>query len=174
VYHLALVSALAFAAPAYAADVKTIDCVQNAVSPAARTALETDIERNLSHPDQAQTYDPAAVTALRTAAAACRTQHQWSEEAAQAALLYSVPTLGGATAKRMAAANKLNYAALEKRFMALPTPERIDALNETVLGKLALAAVEAGDVIDANANLAGGIFGLLAVREKARSDFAAK
>jgi len=173
VVRFALVLALAVTAPAHAADLKTLDCVARTATPAVRTALATDIERNLSHADQKQSYDSAVVAGLRAAALTCQTQHKWTDAAMQSAILYAVPTLGMATAQRLAAANRLNYAALETRFMALPTAERIDALNAAVLGKLAAGAVEAGDVIDTNANLAGGIFGLLAVREKARSDFAA-
>jgi hypothetical protein len=172
VFRLALGLALAAATPAYAADPATLDCVQKTVTPEARKGLEADIERNLSHPDQEQTYAPAVVAGLRAAAATCQTQFKWSDAAAQAAILYSVPTLGITTAQRMAASNKLDYAALERRFMALPAGERRDAINESVLSKLAAGAIEAGEIVEANANVAGGIFGLLAVREKARNDFA--
>lgn len=170
-YALALAATAAFAVPAFAADPATLDCVEKTVTPAARDGLAADMRRNLSQADQSQSYSPEVVGAIRAAAEACRVKHGWSAAASQAALLHAVPVLGWPTAVNMARAAKLNDQALLKRFMALPENERVDALNETVLGKLAREAFEAKEITAENAKLAGGMFGLLALREKARNEF---
>lgn len=158
-------------APAFAADGKTLDCVAKSASAEAREGLAKDIARNLSQPEGEQRYSDTVMASLVASMKQCQAMHGWGEKAALAALLYAVPVLGLPTANRMAKEVGLDPAALEKRFMALPPNERSDALNDRVLGKLATDAVAAGEIRD-NADLAGGVFGLLAVREQARSDFA--
>jgi hypothetical protein len=168
---LAMIPALGAAAPARAAAVETLGCVEATLPPAMRAGLIANVETNMRNAAGEQNYAPEVITAMNAAADTCAATNGWSPEARVAALLYTLPKVGWAKATELARGAGLNIRTLEARFMALPDAERIDALNEGVLGKLATAAVEAGEVKEANAEMAGAIFGLLAVREKALSDF---
>ncbi|MES2443482.1 MAG: hypothetical protein V4574_11690 [Pseudomonadota bacterium] len=172
-FALALCAPLAIAAPAHAADVATLGCVEQGMDKNARTLLLTDLETNLKNSGQAQSYRPETVQAIQAVALACKTKHGWTTEAAQAAILYTMPKIGWPLADRMGRAGGLNPDALAKRFRALPENERNDAINDEVLGKLARGSLAAGEINANNAALGGALYGLLALREKALADFKA-
>lgn len=171
---LALCAPLAIATPARAADVATLSCVEDGLDKNARTLLLADLETNLKNSGGTQTYRPETVTAIQAVARACQTKHGWTTEAAQAAILYTMPKIGWPLADRMGRAKGLNPDALAKRFRALPEAERNDAINDNVLGKLARGSLAAGEINSDNAALAGALYGLLGLREKALADFKAK
>ncbi len=165
--------ALAAPAPAHAADVATLGCVEDGMDANARKLLLDDLTTNLNNSGQAQSYRPETVQAIQAVAMACKTKHGWTTEATQAAILYTMPKIGWPIADRMGRAHGLNPDALAKRFRMLPDAERNDAINDNVLGKLARGSLAAGEINADNAALAGALYGLLALREKALVDFKA-
>jgi len=171
---LALCTSFAIAAPAYAADIKTLGCVEQGLDKNARELLLTDLETNLKNSGQAQSYRPETVTAIQAVALACKTKHGWSTEAAQAAILYTMPKIGWPLADRMARKKGMNPNALVARFRALPAEQRNDAINDTVLGILARGSLAAKEINSDTAALGGALYGLLALREKSLVDFQAK
>lgn len=171
-FALSLGSVLAAAAPAGAADIATLGCVEKGMDQNARTLLLTDLEKNLNNPD-AQSYGPETISAVQKVASVCKTQHGWSAKAMQAAILYTMPVIGWPLAERMARAQRLDPDALTARFRALPVVERNDAINDMVLGKLARGSLAAGELDETNAKLAGALYGLLGLREKSLADFKA-
>jgi len=168
---LAAPFAVAVAVPAHAADWATIGCVEQGLDANARKLLIDDLTTNLNNSGGEQSYRPETVQAIQAVALACKTKYGWTTEAAQAAILYTMPKVGWPTADRMARAHGLNPDALAKRFRALPDAERNDAINDDVLGKLARGSLEAGEIKADNAALAGALYGLLALQEKAQVDF---
>lgn len=171
---LAVAAPVALATPAYAADIATLSCIEKTVDPATKTQLQQDLEKNLSNPQGQQSYSPATIQGLQAAARACQGKHGWSEKATVAAILYSVTKLGWPVADRMGRAAGLDPKKVESRFMALPTAERAAAMDTPdTFRKVAEGAIAAGEVKESNANLAGGLLGLLAVREKGLFDFQA-
>lgn len=168
---LAAPAAFVAAAPAHAADVATITCVERNLDANGRKLLDRDLQKNLENAGQAQSYSPEFISAIQTAAKACAAKHGWSSEATQAAILYTVPKLGWPLAARMGRAKGVNPDALAKRVRALSDEELADATSEEVLGKLAHASVEANEINGGNAALAGALYGLLTLQAKAYIDF---
>lgn len=168
---LALATPVVIAAPAHAADVKTLRCVEDNMDKAARASLDKDLEKNLANAGGAQGYSPATITAIQGAAKACQAKHGWSDAATTASILYTVPKLGWPLAVRMGRANGLNPDTLAKRVRALTQEEKAAGTSEAVLGKLATASAEAGEINGGNAALAGALYGLLTLQEKAYIDF---
>lgn len=167
----ALAAATLSLGTAQAADVKQISCITETTDGATLAALDGDIERNLKNAGGEQQYAPAVVQKLQAAAAACKTRHGWSDKAAEAALFYSIGLRGAPIGRKLAAGAKLDFAKLERRLMTLPEAQRVNAMDPKILGKIAEDAVGSGEVVDSNSLLAGGILGLLAVREKGLNDF---
>jgi hypothetical protein len=159
-------------APARAADIKTIDCVQKTLDASTVQVLLTDVDRNFQNIDT-QTYSEATANGMRVAAQACRTKYAWSDKASEASILYALFMIANPSIRRHAAAAGLDYAKLESRFMALSEIERADALQEAVLDKLATGALDANEMTNGNAKVAGAVFGFLAARSKAVLDFVA-
>lgn len=168
---LAMPFAIAAPAPAHAEDMATIGCVEQGLDANARKLLIDDLTANLNNSGAAQSYRPETVQAIQAVALACQAKHGWTTEAAQAAILYTMPKVGWPTADRIARTHGLNPEALARRFRALPDAERNDAINDDVLGKLARGSLEAGEINAGNAALAGALYGLLALQEKAQIDF---
>jgi hypothetical protein len=170
---LATPFALAAPAPAHAADVATLGCVEAGLDANARKLLLDDLTTNLNNAGKDQSYRPETVQAMQAAARACQQKNHWSDAATSASILYTMPKIGWPTADRMSRQHGLNPDALAKRFRALPDAERRDALNDDVLGKLARGSLAAGEINADNAALAGALYGLLAQQEKALADFKA-
>jgi hypothetical protein len=159
-------------ATALAADPANIGCVEAGIDARTRAELLIDVERNLQDTKN-QSYRPVVVDGVRAAARVCQGKHGWSDAAASAAILYAVPRVSWPLAVRMAKAKGVDAALLEKRLMALPDAERATATTREVLQKLASGSIAAGEIDGTNAALAGGVYGLLALREKALADFKA-
>jgi hypothetical protein len=165
--------AIAAPVPAYAADMATLGCVEQSLDANARKLLLDDLTINLSNSGKEQSYRPETIQAVQAVALACKAKHGWTTEAAQAAILYTMPKIGWPTADRMGRAQGLNPDALAKRFRALPEAKRKDAINDEVLGGLARGSLAAHEITADNAALAGALYGLLALQEKALYDFKA-
>ncbi|WP_163434674.1 hypothetical protein, partial [Escherichia coli] len=75
----------AFAAPAQAADLATIDCVIGKLKPALTEQIGRDVTRNMGEGAGVRpTYDPAVGSGISIAAKECADQHKWSEAALEA------------------------------------------------------------------------------------------
>lgn len=170
-YALALAAPFAVAAPAHAADLATLGCVEQGMDANARKLLLDDLTKNLENSGGEQSYRPETVQAIQSVAMACKTKNGWTTEAAQAAILYTMPKLGWPIADRFGRQHGLNPNALSKRFRALPQAQREDAINDGVLGTLARGSLDAGEITGDNAAIAGALYGLLALQEKALADF---
>ncbi len=168
---LALAAPIAIATPAHAADVKTLSCVEKNLDKAGRAALNRDLAKNLQNAGGGQTYGEDTVAALRGAAQTCKAKHGWSEAATQAAILYTVPKVGWPLAVQIGRANGLKPNALLKRVNALTPEEKAEGTSERVISKLATASAEAGEINADNAAVAGALYGLLTLKEKAYIDF---
>lgn len=171
---LALAAAFAAAslAPAHAADIKTIDCVEKTVDKTIVKLLDDDVNRNFTDLDN-QTYSEATIAGFRAAATTCRTKYGWSDKASESSVLYALFMLSNANVRGKAKAAKLDYAKLEARFNSLSTAERANAMEDATLNKLATGALDANEMDASNAKVAGAVFGFLAIRAKALVDFAA-
>jgi len=170
---LAFALPVALAAPAPAADLATLGCVEQGLDANARKLLVEDLTANINNAGKAQSYRQETAEALRPVALACKAKHGWSDKATQASLLYTAPKIGWPIGERIARQHGLDPDALARRFRALPETERNDAIDEDVLGKLGQGSFEAGEINDGNAAMAGALYGLLALREKALVDFKA-
>ena len=160
------------ATPASAADVKTIVCLEQNLDTNARALLDRDLRKNLESAGGAQSYSPEFIAVIQAAAAVCKEKHGWSTEAAQAAILYTLPKLGWPLAARMGRAKGIDPQLLVKHVRELSDAELADATSETVLGKLAHASIDAGEINGENAALGGALYGLLTLQAKAYIDFA--
>lgn len=169
---LGLIALVGLSAPARAADVETLGCIEQGLDEKARALLSEDLEKNLNNAAGEQSYRPETITAMQDVAKACQAKHSWSAASTKAAVLYTLPTLGWPIGERLAREQGLSPEALTVRFRALPDAERLDAINDTVLGKLARGGVDAGEITESTAPLAGALFALLGLREKALADFA--
>jgi hypothetical protein len=156
---LALALFLPFAAQA--ADVATINCVDQSMDKATRALILTDLEVNLDNAGGAQSYRPETVTAVQNVAKSCQAKYGWSDAATEASILYTVPKIGWPTAVRKARAKGLDPDALRARFNTLSEADRNDAVNERVLGILARGSDTAKEINQSNAALGGALYGLL-------------
>lgn len=160
------------AAPASAADVTTIRCVEDNLDSNGRALLNRDLQKNLENAGGAQSYSPEFIAVIQGVAKTCQTKHGWSTEATQAAILFTLPKLGWPLAARMGRAKGINPELLVKHVRELSDAELADATSETVLGKLAHASIDAGEINGENAALGGALYGLLTLQAKAYIDFA--
>ncbi|MBX3564297.1 MAG: hypothetical protein KF730_06945 [Sphingomonas sp.] len=159
-------------APAHAADIKQIDCVEKTVDKPTVKLLDDDVNKNFTDLDN-QAYSQGTIAGFRAAAATCRAKYGWSDNASEAAVLYALYALSNANVRGKAKAAKLDYAKLAARFDKLSESERANAMEDATLNKLANGALDANEMDASNAKVAGAVFGFLAVRAKAMVDFAA-
>jgi hypothetical protein len=105
--------------PARAADLATIDCVAGKIAAGLTARLHADVSRNMAESGKRPSYDPAVSGGIAGAAAACATEHAWSEAAVKAARVYTLAKLGMPVAQRVIGERGFDAAALEDRFQAL-------------------------------------------------------
>lgn len=167
-----LAAAPLFLTPAQAADMKTIDCVQKTVAKDVVPLLIADVDKNFANIDN-QTYSEATIAGMRAAATICRTKYGWSDKASESSVLYALFNLANSRVRYFAKTAKLDYGKLEARFKSLSKAEQDNAMVEATLNKLATGALDAKEMDETNAKVAGAVFGFLAVRAKALNEFAA-
>lgn len=160
------------AAPAHAADLATIGCVEEKLPLPARAQIVLDVERNLAESGKRQTYDPKVVNALRIAAADCVKEHGWSQAAAQPAVLYARARIGWPVAQRIASERGLDPALLETLFLGLPEEQRNAPLTVDIYRELADAAVPEGEARTAETGeLVSEFFGFLSIMQYSSYEF---
>ncbi|MDP5278648.1 hypothetical protein Q9Q95_06905 [Sphingomonas sp. DG1-23] len=163
---------LLLAAPANAADLATIDCVAGKVSAAATAKLHADVSRNMTESGKRPSYDSAVGGSIASAAAACGTEHGWSEAAVKAARIYTLAKLGLPVAERVIGARGFEAATLEDRFQALPEETRNRPLTPTENQELIKVSVtEEAKQTRENAELLAEYFAFLSTIQYASFDF---
>jgi hypothetical protein len=171
---LAAAAILAWAAPAHAADLATIDCVGQKLDAAVRAQVEADAVRNLGESGKRPSYDASVGEGLRTAAAACAKEHGWSPAAARAAGLYAMAKIGLPVAQRLVAERGFDPAALEDRFQELPEDNRNRPLTAQENQALIRSAVtDEAQQTRENAELLAEYFSFLGTIQYAAFDFSA-
>lgn len=168
---LALTTPIVIAAPAHAADVKTLRCVEDGLNAAARAALIKDMEKNLQNAGGEQGYSPETVSALQGAAKACQAKHGWSPVATESAMFYTVAKVTWPSAAAYGKSRGVNSDALARRVRGLTREQRADGTGQEVLTIVATGALEAKEIPEAEAMLGGALLGLVALQEKAYIDF---
>ncbi|AJP71406.1 hypothetical protein [Sphingomonas hengshuiensis] len=173
--HILPIAALALAAtalPAHAADLATLDCVVSKLDAAARSQIEADVVRNMAETGKRPTYAPAVKTALKEAATACATEHQWSNPAAGAAAIYALAKVGLPIAQRVVGERGFDAAALEDQFQALPEETRNRVLTAEENQALVRGAVtEEAQQTRENAELLNEYFAFLSTVQYAAQEF---
>ena len=165
-------AATGLAAPAHAADLATLGCVEEKLDVSARELLLKDVERNLAESGTRATYDPMAVGGVREAAAACGAEHGWSTAAVTAARLYTIAKVGFPIAQRVLGERGFDASTLEELWLALPEDKRNRPLAGPDYEELVKAAVtdEAMQTRE-NAELVSEFFGFLSVMQYSSYDF---
>jgi hypothetical protein len=163
---------LMLAAPAYAADLATIDCVAGKVNAAATAKLHADVSRNMTESGKRPSYDPAVGSGIASAAAACGLEHDWSAAAIKAARVYTLAKLGLPVAERVIGARGFEAAALEERFQTLAEETRNRPLTAAETGELIKGSVtEEAKQTRENAELLAEYFAFLSTIQYASFDF---
>jgi hypothetical protein len=163
---------LALAAPAYAADLATIDCVAGKVGKDTTAKLHADVARNLAESGKRPSYDPAVGGGIASAAAACGTEHNWSEAALKAARVYTLAKLGLPVAQRVIGERGFDAASLEDRFQSLPEETRNRPLTAAESQELIKGSVtEEAQQTRENAELLAEYFAFLSTIQYASFNF---
>jgi len=163
---------LAFAVPAHAADLATIDCVGGKIGKEATARLHADVSRNMTESGKRPSYDPAVGGSIASAAAACGLEHNWSEAAIKAARVYTLAKLGLSVAQRVISERGFDAAELEDRFQALAEETRNRPLTAAESQDLINGSVtdEAKQTRE-NAELLAEYFAFLSTIQYASFDF---
>jgi hypothetical protein len=163
---------LAFAVPAHAADLATIDCVAGKIGKEAAARLHADVSRNMTESGKRPSYDPAVGGSIASAAAACGLEHNWSEAAIKAARVYTLAKLGLSVAQRVIGDRGFDAAELEDRFQALAEETRNRPLTAAESQDLIKGSVtdEAKQTRE-NAELLAEYFAFLSTIQYASFDF---
>jgi hypothetical protein len=119
------------AAPAHAADLATIGCIEKKIELPVRAQIAIDVERNLNSPGKPATYDPRVTNALSLAGKLCAEENGWSEAALKPALLYALASLGWPTAQKIATERGFDMGALEDSWAQVPEEKRNHPLVAT-------------------------------------------
>lgn len=163
---------LAFAVPAGAADLSTIDCVSAKLKPALKAQIEADVTRNLNESGKKPSYDPSVGSGLRIAAQECAHEHSWSAAAVTAARVYTLAKLGWPIAQRVVAEKGFDAAAMEDAFQALPGDVRDRPLTAEATQGLVIGAVsEEAQKTRENAELLNEFFLFISTIQYAAFDF---
>ncbi|MBO9623300.1 MAG: hypothetical protein J7500_11370 [Sphingomonas sp.] len=171
---IAVAAALAWAAPAHAADLATIGCVAQKVDAAVRSQIEADVERNLTESGKRPSYGPGVGAGLKTAAAACAKEHGWTAAAASAAARYTLAKIGMPVAQRVITQRGFDPAALEDQFQALPEETRNRPLTaQESQGLVRDAAIEDVQKTRENAELLSEFFAFVGTIQYAAFEFSA-
>ncbi len=161
-------------APAHAADLATIGCVEDKLDAATRTQLVTDVEQNLKIIGLRSSYSPGVLQAVKDAAAACVTENKWTPAAARPAILFTLAKLSLPVVQRVARDRGLDPAAIEAVWLALPEEQRNKPLTNDAYHQLADAAIPEGpNRTQANGEMLRTFFDFESIMQYASVDFAA-
>src|SRR4051812_31698371 len=106
---LCLVSAVA---PAQAADLSTLGCVEGKFDDATRNQIGKDVTRNLGLIGLRGSYSQSVLDAAGKAGAACTSENGWTPAAARLAVLYTLAKLSLPVVQQAATDRGMDPAAL--------------------------------------------------------------
>jgi hypothetical protein len=168
-----ILALMAVAAPARAADLATLDCIDARLVTATRDAIAADVERNLQQTGARSSYSPLVVAAVKEAAAACAAESGWSPAAIRLASLYTLAKNSLPTVQRVVRERGLDPSELEALFLALPQDDRNKPLTPEIYRQLADAAIPEGDQrTQQNGELLHTFFEFESILQYASLDFA--
>jgi len=133
---------LVLAAPAHAADIATIGCIGDKVSPDLRARLAGDYEARLREPGRE--LDAALDDQLIAFGKECRARHGWSEAATNSAVAWTRSTIALPAAEKFARARGLDVDAVWRIWRATPAATRTRQLQDADLSVLGQALQAAG------------------------------
>jgi hypothetical protein len=133
------------AAPAQAADLSTLGCVEAKLDDATRVQIGKDVTRNLGLIGIRGSYSQSVTDAISKAATACTTENSWSPTAARLASLYTLAKLSLPVVQQVATERGMDASALEALFQGLPEETRNKPLGPESYRQLADSAIPDGD-----------------------------
>ena len=159
----------AVAVPARAADVATIGCVDQKITPSLRQRLSADIEKGLLVELEA---DPAIREELLALGRQCRSQFGWSEAATTAAVAVTRAGIGRAVAEKVARARGIDVGKVLQIWMDLPFDVRKRQITSETLNQLGAALTKAGIFKkDGDGALVGKLVAFYSIADFSRQDF---
>jgi len=160
------------AAPASAADIATLGCVDQQLPATLRASLAADVQRQMG--DGTFTFDPALNPPLVAVLRGCQRTYGWSEVATQAAGVYLRASIGlplVITAMRGLGVDTDKVMAI---YRDLPQSIREKRLDQATMRQLMDAVVDTGMIKDVDqAKLLGRMIAYANLIEMSRHDFAA-
>ncbi|RYY26428.1 MAG: hypothetical protein EOP62_09835 [Sphingomonadales bacterium] len=126
----------AVAAPALAADVATINCVSNKISPELRGQVAADYDVRLREPGRAM--DIVLDDKLIAFGRECKALHGWSETAMNAAVAWTRSTIALPTTEAFSRAKGIDVDTIKQVWLATPEGTRSRQLVDAdlqILGK---------------------------------------
>lgn len=161
---LPAVAMLLAAAPAHAADLATIGCIEKKIELPVRAQIAIDVERNLTDAGKRGAYDERVTNALSLAGKLCAAENNWSEAALKPAMLYALASLAWPTAQRLATERGFDTAAMEAVWAGLPEETRNAPLLQPVYETLVKTYVtDEEKQTRENAALVAQCFGFLSI-----------
>lgn len=136
---------LATAVPAHAADIATIDCIEEKLPLTLSAQLLLDVERNLNETGNPPAWSPEVVEGLKAAAIVCAQEHGWPQAALRPATLYARAKIGWPVAQRVVSEKGLDPAVLESVWLLLPEETRNAPLTIDSFRELADSAIPEGE-----------------------------
>lgn len=133
------------AAPAHAADLGTLGCIEGKLDDAVKDQIGKDVIRNLGLIGLRGSYSKPVVDAVTAAGTACTAENSWSPAAARLASLYTLAKLSLPTVQQVVSERGMDAAVLESQFLALPEDVRNKPLTAESYRQLADAAIPEGD-----------------------------
>lgn len=163
---ISLVVLAGLAAPARAADIATIDCIEEKLPLTLSAQLVLDVERNLTETGKPPSFSPEVVEGLKAAAIVCAQDHGWPQAALQPATLYARARISWPVAQRIASEKGLDPAVLESVWLGLSEETRNAPLTVDSYRQLADAAIPEGEQRTREmGELIGEFFQLLSVMQ---------
>lgn len=167
---LALPFALLAATPATAADIATLNCVDQSISAPLRAQLVADFEKQLRTREYG--IAPALSSQVLEVSKTCASRHGWSAEAAEAARVNLFASIGLPIAERVAKAGGIDTAKIWEMWRGLPESVRQNRLDEAMLAKITGDLMTSGVIADIEGGkLAGQMLAFMNIGESSRRRF---
>lgn len=162
------------AAPAHAADLSTLGCVDGKFTDAVRDQIRNDVTRNLGLIGLRGSYSQAVFDAAAKAGADCASENKWTPAATRLAVLYTLAKISLPVMQQAVTNRGMDPAALEALFQGLPEDVRAKPLTNDSYRQLADAAIPEGDGRTREAGaLLHTFFEFESILEYASADFSA-
>lgn len=178
---------MSFLMMAAAASAATMNCVIDRVPAAEAATLGGGLMREMFSADAKSEDSPVMaelVGPLTKRVVRCQRKHKWTEEQADAAVLWTIAQLALPDARALVSAAGAEPARIERAYPTLADEHRLaftnqdDGDDDPAVAALLEAAEKEGVTVYAFdiklANAVGVLFAIIAISEKASQDFAAR